>query len=396
MQKPTIIWSLLSKGLIICLLLFNSCSQMDQMDIESFEQIDQVLNGAEFKIHKGLFTFKDRKAFDSFVKTTENWTDEVWNEWEISNNFKSLARIHEEVIEEEVAFLNEMDIKYKGDESITRKDIGYTKNTEKLLKQGVLIINEFELLDLNIPVEFYSHLLNNEGVLRIGNDIYVPKKDFIMIIHDGDFGKVAQAKTYKVGNTINDPSISIAKVFTEMNTVNSTVNARSQTWVQSCSHISGNYQILAYDQYTGVVLTGYGDPCTEAYADYSVQLRSLKKTLGIWFNNKTSQFRLECDFVAEHWGKCQVGPPDEGVNYRTYFIRTVRNYSRQIFTGPYDHTWVRPLITNYQLGPCESGGLDSCGPETWPLDDPDGFLKFPVRRHQANGVIDTQCYVGDL
>ena len=93
--------------------------------------LDQILNGKEVAVHKGMLNFKDQASFDSFVKSRVDLSATELEQWEKANNFKSLSTIHEEIIDKEDVFLNTMNIKYNGSESITRKDIGYTRRHKR-------------------------------------------------------------------------------------------------------------------------------------------------------------------------------------------------------------------------------------------------------------------------
>ena len=374
----------MSKGITLCLLLSMSCTQEDQI---SFEPIEKILSGAEHKIHKGILTFNDQRSFDAFVSNTKNRTNKEWDEWEILNNFRSLARIHEEVIQAEDVFLNKMNIKYAGNELITRKDIGYTKLSQSLIDNGFLLVNDYETLDLNIPDEYYGRLLNKDGILRIGNDVHVPKRDFILIIKDGNMSKIGLAKTYKDGDIL-DAGVTFAKVthYSNSNVVKTTEpGSRAQEiLIQSCDTNAGGYRLIVYRNYTGIAYTGYSTPCQTATMSFSIRMRSLKKILGTWQNHNTSQWTLDSKATAEHYGQCP--------NMPRYLVATMTN----AYNGncPYGHTWNFYHFENYPCGNCESGGYDSCPDTGSEFDNPTPSIEFTVDSHNATGKGGTTCYVG--
>lgn len=346
--------------------------------------LDQILNGKEVAVHKGMLNFKDQASFDSFVKSRVDLSATELEQWEKANNFKSLSTIHEEIIDKEDVFLNTMNIKYNGSESITRKDIGYTPEAQALIDKGLLVVNEYETLDLNVPVHFYGGLLNKDGILRIGNEIHVPKMDFIMVIKDGDIRKIDKAKTYKPGDP-QEAGILIAQVerrIASTNTANSKVAV-----VSSCDQVSGSYRLIVYDEYSFIYYLDGSYPCDNTYSSYSIKLRSLKKILGTWQNHNTSQWRLTSNLVADHWRKCYY---TTGTPYFD-FLRNIVTYNNRIWAPPFGNTWVQPLYANYRAGKCESGGSGSC------LDgsDPEGVIRFPFRQHWATGINATSCYVGE-
>lgn len=345
--------------------------------------IDQILNGKDVTVHKGILTFKDTKSFDSFVKDLTIKSNSELEQWEKINNFKSLATIHEEIIAKEEDFLNAMNIKYNGNENVTRKDIGYTQEAQNLIDKGLLIINEYETLDLNIPVHFYGRLLNRDGILRIGNEIHVPKMDFILVIKDGDITKVGKAKNYKSGDLL-ESGVQIARVERRIESSSST-NAKVAATL-SCDNVVGSYRLIVYDEYSYIIFNDGSFPCDNEFSNYNIRLRSLKKILGTWQNHNTSQWSLTSNLTVDHWGKCT----DNNFNSTYYFIRNIVTYNNTSFTPPYGHTWVQQLYANYHSGPCESGGLDSC-PDA---NDPIAWIRFPIRQHNATGKNGTVCYVG--
>lgn len=344
--------------------------------------LDQILNGKEVAVHKGMLNFKDQDSFDSFVKSREYLSATELKQWEKANNFKSLSTIHGEIIDKEDVFLNAMNIKYNGNESITRKDIGYTPEAQVLIDKGLLVVNEYETLDLNIPVHFYGGLLNKDGIFRIGNEIHVPKMDFIMVIKDGDLRKIDNAKTYKPGDPEED-GILIAQVERRIESTNTANN--KVAYVGSCDQVSGSYRLIVYDEYSFIFYLDGSFPCDNTYSNYNIKLRSLKKILGTWQNHNTSQWSLTSNLTADHWGKCFLS----GSTY-DYFVRNIVTYNNKVWTPPFGNTWIQPLYTNYRAGKCESGGLGSCSDGS----NPGGQILFPVRQHWATGINATSCYVG--
>jgi hypothetical protein len=371
------------------LMLFNwSCEEPSIVD----RSLDQILDGKDVAVNKGMLVFRDQQAFDSFAKSASNLSNDEYDLWEKANNFKSLKTIHEEIIAMEDAFLESMNERYNGNENITRKDIGYTTEAQKLIDAGLLIINEFETLDLNVPTDFYARFLNKDGILRIGNEIQVPKSDFLMIIKDGDISKVSKAKTYKPGQELG-AEIQIANVERSLRQMNDEISSRPAN-VQSCDKTSGSYRLIVYDEYSYIYYNDGSIPCPNVYSSNSIKLRSLKKILGTWQNHKTSEWSLTSNYKADHWGVCYGYAC--GLPTTQYFIRNIVTYTNTAFPPPYDHTWVKNLYFNYHLGPCESGGLSSCqGSLTCNPFNPDGLVLMPIRSHNATGKNGITCYVGD-
>ena len=378
------------------LILLGACSCFQNDDLP-FESIESILDGKENRVHKGILSFRDQASFDKFVTETKDRTSSEWSFWELENNFKSLASIHEEIIEAENKFLEEMNLKYKGDESITRKEIGYTAESQKLLDDGILQVNEYETLDLNIPLYYYSNLLNKDGILRIGNDIHVPKSDYILVIKDLDMSKVQLSKSFHIGDDVPKGTeiVKVTRVFNssifnvsneEESKVGESEGAKSM-YIGSCDTNSSGYRLIVYDGTTALQYYGDGSfPCPNVTATYTVKLRSLKKVLGTWQNHQTSQWTLKSNFKADLFGKCYNGQP--------YFVRNIANYNNYYWTPIYHHTWDRWIYLNVPAGPCSVGGLDSC-PNPWPYDDPEGLIIASPRQHFATGKGGTACYVGD-
>lgn len=367
--------------LIFLVLFVWSCEKESLM---SELTLDQILNGKEVAVHKGMLNFKDQASFDSFVKSRVDLSATELEQWEKANNFKSLSTIHEEIIDKEDVFLNTMNIKYNGSESITRKDIGYTPEAQALIDKGLLVVNEYETLDLNVPVHFYGGLLNKDGILRIGNEIHVPKMDFIMVIKDGDIAKISIAKNYKPGDQLEN-GVQIARVERSIKSSNATTSKVAATL--SCDNVVDRYRLIVYDEYSYIFFNDGSFPCRNEFSNYNIRLRSLRKILGTWQNHETSQWTLRSNLIVDHWSQCT----DDNLTSYYYFIRNIVTYNNTSFTPIFGHTWVQQLYAGYHSGPCESGGLGSCPGGS----DPRALIRFPVRQHYATGKNGTTCYVGE-
>lgn len=95
--------------------------------------LDQILNGKEVAVYKGILTFKDNSIFDKLATVLSKKSKAEIQEWEKVLGFKSVYSIYEDVIEEEDRFLTDMVKKYGENSEVTRSEMGYSELTQKYL-----------------------------------------------------------------------------------------------------------------------------------------------------------------------------------------------------------------------------------------------------------------------
>jgi hypothetical protein len=334
--------------------------------------IDQILGGKEMVVYKGMLTFKDKTTFDNLTSDFIKRDEAFIRTWEKQLGFKSLYSTYEDVIDEEDKFLEQMVKKYGADSEVTRDEMGYSKMTQKYLESGSLIISNDGFLDMNVTVPSLAPLINAEGFVRVGNEIRQYKTDFVKIILDGDYNKMNELAAFKESTQ----NIHVGVVERQLNKISD--SKRTQA-LSSCDTSIDRYRTIAYEEKT--VANIGGSPC-EVYENYYyIKMRSLKKTLGSWYNHDTGFLAVSnSSFTLVH------------LNCDLTFKRNVMTCSGCGKSGQYGHTIYYYYVERYDTGPCTS-----VSPTFWCTQTP-GTMVFsgisPGRSHTAKGKNDTSCTLG--
>ena len=377
-------------GPLLILLFVFSCEKFE----EDFESVNDILKEQDFVVHKGVLTFRDKEAFKKLSDELKDKTPQQLNEWEASINFKSLRSIHEEAIQKEEVFLQQMAEKYPGNTSLTRKELGYTEFTTNLIKKGVFVVNEFETVDMNVTVPLYGALVNKDGVYRIGDDLIMPQLNVTKFIK-GDASKLYLLKDAKESNDAMGIKVNeIAR--NSFNKSQSEMGRMKETWT-SCDDVNSPYRLIVYEQVVEGNTLPDEVPCWGSEAWYWLRFRSLKRILGTWQNHKTSLWYGVSSLKIEHWRQCNYPYYCSPTTDLSYFSTPV-DYVDFHVTIPYEDTYDYYFLREYELGPCASGGFASCpaqGISCPDTPDPRGVLYYTTRVYNVYGKGGTYCYVGE-
>jgi hypothetical protein len=277
-------------------------------------------------------------SLDTTVRTTGNYR--VGSPTRLN---KSLREIYEEVNEEENTFLEELSAKHGSSSTLTRAEIGWTPKAKELIESEALLIDDSDILEMNITVPSYADFVNSDGIVKIGNEIYQFKKDYVRVITDGSVSKIALLKNL----TTDKNGINVYPVSRERKSVK---NAKTQA-NSSCQNTNGSYRLLAYEDWVGFYLPGGNCNGQLELNNYYLTLRSLKRILGTWQNHNTGELRAEGNVKITHTVSCSNEPFP--VLYAT--IIDDPNYSRSC---PFGNTCYIYFMQNYDVKPCNAA--NSC------------------------------------
>lgn len=382
-------------ALLIPLIFALSCEQYD--DAENFLTTDQILGNNEYTVYNGILTFRNKEAFKKLNEELASKTTGQLIEWESQNNFKSLRSLHEEAIQREEVYLQDMAAKYPNNTTLTRKELGYTKFSQDFIDKGLFVVNEFETLDMNVTAPHFGSIVNVDGVFRMGDNIIMPQLKTVKILKNGDASKLTMLKNASTSDETRGIQVNEITRNTFKKSESETARTNSETWT-SCSNVNDGYKLVVYEEiYNGNV---YPDeiPCYGGETSYWLGFRSLKKILGTWQNHKTSQWYVVSTVKIEHQKTCYYSNNNCNQSTISSYYSTPVDYTNHQTNIPYGHSQNVYFLTDYERGPCGSGGFASCpaqGPFCDEPVDPYAVLIYLARSHYVYGKGGTSCYVGE-
>ena len=347
--------------LVLLVLFIGSCEK------ESFvtePTLDQILNGKEVAVYKEMLTFKDKSSFDKVAEELSKKDKNYIQAWGKGLGFKSIYSIYEEAIEAEDIFLAEMVKKYGENSEVTRDEMGFSKLTQKYLDKGTLSHTAEGILNMNVMIPILAPLVNEDGLVRVGNELRQYKYNFVKIILDTDYNKIDGLKELKESTD----KIHVAAVERQRHEIKDVGRAKA---ISSCESIVGGHRLIGYEEKT--VVNEGGTPCPIYSNNYYVTLRSLKRILRTWQNFNTGQLTLNANYCLDH------------LNCDFTVKRNVKCTTNNLWTGGYGHTLNYYLISNYDTGPCASSTASCSGIGSL------AFTPGQIRKHYATGVNGTAC-----
>ena len=324
--------------LVLLVLFIGSC---EKESFVSEPTLDQILNGKEVAVYKEMLTFKDKSSFDKVAEELSKKDKNYIQAWGNGLGFKSIYSIYEDAIEAEDVFLAEMVKKYGENSEVTRDEMGFSELTQKYLDKGTLSHTAEGILNMNVMIPTLAPLVNEDGLVRVGNELRQYKYTTVKIILDADYNKINGLKELKESTD----KIHVAAVERQTHEIKDV--GRTKSSLGRCSSVNGKYWLIAYEDLS--VVNEGGLPCPVYRNDYLVTLRSLKKILGTWQNHNTGQLKLNAKYCLDH------------LNCDYSIKRNVECYpGGQNWFGGFDSTINFYLIMNYDTGPCVSSVPSIC------------------------------------
>ncbi len=258
--------------------ILNSCTR---------QPIDRSETLPDVKLTDNYLEFKNRKVFDETIESLTLKNQNEQSLWEKQLSFVSMQSLYNKIIEAEMAKHAAFDALPENEKTIKNYPEEYTPLTKTHL--NMLSIDQEGLINMNVFNETLAKVVNEDGVVKIGDLIYKYSKDKIRIITNGDKTKLANLHTYTksdVQNNIYVSDITIKK--------NQIKNARLGPFSNSCDARQGNCngcrRVIAYEENiyirepattSGGQLTGTGEFITTVV--YQVKVRSLRRNwIGSW------------------------------------------------------------------------------------------------------------------
>ena len=256
--------SLCKKSLFVTALVAVSCFFYGCSDEEANNVSPQVTDFT-VRVNNGYLEFKDQAAFDQVKASLEDRDDEALAAWESQfNGFTSMRSVDEKSIDAQDAWFEELRNMTESERTLLQQsddDFWYSDYIKK--HASSFILQDSGMYELNVTAAGTEILsfLNQDGVYRIGNDIYMLKNNSTKIIHDGDDSKIQMLA--EIDESDDNLQISVYKdIITPLR--GEEVNGRQAVDIMGyqgangCSSVDGDQKVIgvAYILLTPIPTTG--------------------------------------------------------------------------------------------------------------------------------------------
>lgn len=142
------------------------------------EQVDTSTSFSvrDVDLKDGLLVFKDEESFWEAVGSATELDDETYEAWALSQGFSSLWSLYNE-------FFNY---------SVASAEKGYDKSFDEIraIYGKAVLLAEDGMFDLNCPNTAIAKMINEEGLVKVGEAIYQFNAEGYVRIEDGDMSKL--------------------------------------------------------------------------------------------------------------------------------------------------------------------------------------------------------------
>ena len=324
--------SLYLVALVAISCLFYACSDEELSDVSNPAQ------EADFtvRVKNGYLEFKDQAAFDQVKASLENIDDEALNAWESQfEGFTSLRSVAVRAIEEQESWYDELASFNSEDISRLRHngDLFYSNFIKE--KPSIFVLEDSGRYVLNVSAkdQDMESFINENGLIKIGNDLYQYRKQSIKTIHGGD-----ESKLYLLPDlteSSREHNITVSSIHEELIDLNngSGINARVVNG-GTCFNDRGDDRVkgfAAIDTRTKLDILGNTPNTGQLMAAYSFTVKAEswreKGLFGGWIQKRTRSLRVEGNLnissISPDIATVSVGVNVVQSNYRWYYQRTV-------------------------------------------------------------------------
>jgi hypothetical protein len=172
-------------------------------DNAEIDNSTQNLGLKQVKCDNGILVFRNQEHFQNVKNELAQLSYEQFVDWEKSLGFLSMNHLYRDILDAEETLANSYD-------NMSSEKIQELENSGKIyeysdlaqfyLKKGFIEIikyNDIELLQLKCFADYNSKVLNEEGLVKIGNEIWQFTENQIKILKNGDFNKLDLLKETK-------------------------------------------------------------------------------------------------------------------------------------------------------------------------------------------------------
>ena len=242
-------------------------------------------------VKNGVLVFKDWDVAYKTLENLENKDVEFLDEWEQSLGFTSLRSIYDCFTIEEEEMVKELENLYNENNSLITEELvaeKYNKLLESYENSIILVELEDDIkyYDMNIYHDIYAPIVNENGIVSVGGEIYRYTNSDIRTITNGDWSKLSELLNdkspfveYRGVNNDNTKSIPDPGEDCDKNVYSSKT---PNHWEHSKSRDNGVLKTILYAKFLQHRYSYYDLNCnlkTYTKTNFYFKIRSLQRTM---------------------------------------------------------------------------------------------------------------------
>lgn len=288
--------------------------------------------------------FENEDALQNTLILLQDKEDTFLDSWEKQKGFTSMRKIFNEINEAEI----QMDAKYEGlspEELAKLEGQPIEHSKEAMMHQDMLVICDTDdggqYYDKNIHTNTLAKVVNEDGMMIVGDKIYQHTRDKIKVMTKGNLDKISLLKTTVVSN----PSESIEVI--SLTTTTFKTSSGTLSFNRTSQGNNGRLRVIVYEDFIQNISSSNS---TYKETTYKITVRSLqRRLLGSWYDNYDSNISLNGSTI----GNSTLGNTGYSTNIRTYWSESYSNSSNgqthtlETFLPYYQIPQYSPMVTSY-------------------------------------------------
>ncbi len=337
----------------------NSCTE----DIISSSQEDDF----PVKVKNGYLEFKDQEAFDQIKSSLQDGDREKYDAWESQfSGFTSLRSIYERSIDEQEKWYSyleslaeeERQIVMQGSDDFFYSD--FIKENSKLF-----VLYDSGVYDLNLPKSVHEFIpfVNDNGLIKIGNEIYKYSENSLKIIKDGDDSKLRFLAS--IENSNKEHNIEVINIYERIYSTAGFNNGRQNVigtdGIYTCDGQSGD------DKVNGFLYVSIHVGASYYYYNVTAKAESWRNNgiFGGWTKKRTGALRIEGSptITYKDWTGAYLNVTPPAVNHGsggslvTQIVKSIWSSPSYTYSGSYNPSWTYILFNGIMTYRGRSGSI---------------------------------------
>ena len=270
---------------LVFLFLLNSCKKEVLHNSSTNSENTSTIQHSLKRQGLNILEFESEQALQDTLLFLRGKDDAFLDTWEVQKGFTSMRKIFNEVAEAEIQVANKYEnLPPQALAALQNKPVEHSQKA--ILHKNMLVTRNTDdgaqYYEKNIHTDELSRVVNEDGIVIVGDKIYQHISDKIKIITDGDVNKIPLLKAAVVTNA--NQNIQVFSV------------SGTNTFNRSCQSNDGRLRIIVYEDFIQNTSTFYP---TNKVTTYRVRVRSLQRRLfGAWYDNYNTNISLNGNHVG--------------------------------------------------------------------------------------------------
>lgn len=295
---------------IVATVFIVSCKKEETKNsISKDASSNNISKNSDYFVKNGIMHFKDNTSFESYLEKLKISDTKNNSDYSSSITFYSMKKCFNDIVNEESKISEEHEKRGNNEYSKVEHGNLISKFPNVCIIKTLEDGGKYFEINVNNNDYFLANVLNPDGIVIVGENIYQYTDEYTKIMKGVDYNKINQL--IKTNTSNNEITVSKNK---EM----------KADWVTNCQGNNDGFRIITYMGLTQTVSGRY------TYTTFKITVRSLRRRVGgAWYDNHAADISGRGSFTGS------------AASYGTtpYWFSSIYGAT---------HTWEHYILNNYK------------------------------------------------